>query len=126
MKYLPAAITAAMLFMGANGVRAAEPIPPSLPPAEASPAQAGPAGPSCGASGCHAGCASCNAGCGKHGATLMDWLSYAPLHRARCGECNTCCHGCLPPLYLYFLGACQERDCATCGCANGCGGGCGH
>jgi hypothetical protein len=122
MKSLAAAVTAALLLCGTAAVRAAEPIPAPVPLKDAGPSPAGPAGPACSACG---SCGStCGGGCCQGGPSgkLLAWLSYAPLHRARCGECNTCCAGCLPPLYLYFLGSCQEHNCASCGCGNGCGG----
>ena len=119
MKSLGASITAALLLWGTAGARAEEPIPA---PAPLAPMSVGPAGPACSAHGscgnCGAGnaCGSCGAGCckGGHDGKLLDWLTYCP-HRTRFGECRTCCSGCYPPLYLYFLGSCQEHTCTSCG-----------
>jgi hypothetical protein len=125
MNFLGAAITAALLLWGTAGVRAAEPIPTPAPLHDVSPIPAGPAGPAYNAGG-GGGCGNCcgsAAGCcnGGHSGKLLAWLTYRP-HRTRCGECNTCCGGCLPPLYLYFLGSCQEHNCASCGCGHNCAG----
>jgi hypothetical protein len=123
MKSLGAAITAALLLWGTAGARAEELIPAPTPLA---PMSVGPASPACSAHGdCGAGngCGSCGAGCcnGCHDGKLLAWLTYCP-HRTPFGECRNCCSGCLPPLYLYFLGSCREHNCTSCGCGNDCGG----
>ena len=132
MKSMGAVIAAAMLLGWAAAGTAGEPIAPphdfaaggapvAAPhdfatagsPAPIAPEGAFPAGP---------GCASCAGGCGhgNHGGNFWDWLTYRPLHRTRCGECECCCGGIYPPLYLYFLGHCSEHPCTACGggCAN--------
>lgn len=119
MKFLGAVVTAALLLGGTATVRADEPLPA---PAPTTPMSVGPAGPSC--SGCVSPCGSCNAGCcqGDHSGKLWEWLTYSPLHRARCGECDACCCGCLPRPYQYFLHSCGEYNGGSCGCGHGCGG----
>ena len=112
MKSFGAAIAAAVLLWCAAAGRAEEPVhAAALPPESAFPAAAG--------------CATCNAGCGScagHHGGLCKWLTYRPLHRTRCGECAGCCEGRWVPLYLYFLGRCNEHPCTACGGCAGCGG----
>ena len=124
MKSLGAAITAALLLWGTTGARAEEPIP-----APFAPMSVGAAGPACSA---HASCGNCGAGntrgsCGsgccnggRNSGKLLDWCTYWP-QRTRFGECCSCCTPCRPPLYLYFLGSCQEHTCTSCGCGHDCG-----
>ena len=84
-------------------------------PVVVGPQGAMPAGPGC------AACATCGGGCGcGHQNNFRAWLGYHPLERLGCDKCSCCSEGRWVPLYLYFLGRCQEHPCTACGGGCGC------